>query len=114
MLRLGANLRPATAATGVGGEEVARDAGEPAGWFLSDGGEEVQQVQESLHPNREQVIDGFPITMRTFPTSLGDLIITNSVTYTFSATAVPEPGTSTLLLIGAAPLIYFGAKRRRR
>src|SRR6516165_9101839 len=31
MLRIGANLRPETAATGVRGDKVARDAGEPAG-----------------------------------------------------------------------------------
>ena len=32
--------------------------------FRSDGGEEVRQVQEDLHPNREHGIDWFPITMR--------------------------------------------------
>ena len=32
--------------------------------FLSDGGEDVRQVQEYLHPNREHVIDWFHITMR--------------------------------------------------
>ena len=32
--------------------------------FLSDGGEEVRQVQEDLHPNREHGIDWFPISMR--------------------------------------------------
>jgi len=32
--------------------------------FLSDGGEDVRQVQEYLHPNSEHVIDWFHITMR--------------------------------------------------
>jgi hypothetical protein len=32
--------------------------------FLSDGGEDVRQVQEYVHPNSEHVIDWFPITMR--------------------------------------------------
>ena len=32
--------------------------------FRSDGGEEVRQVQEDLHPNREHGIDWFPLTMR--------------------------------------------------
>ena len=32
--------------------------------FMSDGGEEVRQVQEYLHPNSEHVIDWFHITMR--------------------------------------------------
>jgi hypothetical protein len=32
--------------------------------FRSDGGEDVRQVQEYLHPNSEQIIDWFPITMR--------------------------------------------------
>jgi hypothetical protein len=32
--------------------------------FLSDGGEDVRQVQEYLHPNSEQIIDWFHITMR--------------------------------------------------
>jgi hypothetical protein len=32
--------------------------------LMSDGGEDVRQVQEYLHPNREQVIDWFHITMR--------------------------------------------------
>ena len=32
--------------------------------FRSDGGEEVRQVQEDLHPNREHGIDWFHITMR--------------------------------------------------
>ena len=31
---------------------------------MSDGGEDVRQVQEYLHPNREHGIDWFPITMR--------------------------------------------------
>jgi hypothetical protein len=31
---------------------------------MSDGGEEVRQVQEYLHPNREPGIDWFPIIMR--------------------------------------------------
>src|SRR5215468_4542171 len=32
--------------------------------FMSDGGEDVRQVQEYLHANREHVIDWFHITMR--------------------------------------------------
>src|SRR5260370_1901824 len=32
--------------------------------FLSDGGEDVRQVREYLHPNSEHVIDWFHITMR--------------------------------------------------
>ena len=32
--------------------------------FMSDGGEDVRQVQEYLHPNSEHVIDWFHITMR--------------------------------------------------
>jgi hypothetical protein len=32
--------------------------------FLSDGGEDVRQVQEYLHPQSEHVIDWFHITMR--------------------------------------------------
>jgi hypothetical protein len=32
--------------------------------FLSDGGEDVRQIQEYLHPNSEHVIDWFHITMR--------------------------------------------------
>ena len=32
--------------------------------FLSDGGEDVRQVQEYLHPNSEHLIDWFHITMR--------------------------------------------------
>lgn len=32
--------------------------------FLSDGGEDIRQVREYLHPNREHVIDWFHITMR--------------------------------------------------
>ena len=32
--------------------------------FLSDGGEDLRQVREYLHPNREPGIDWFPITMR--------------------------------------------------
>ena len=32
--------------------------------FLSDGGEDVRQVQEYLHPNGEHLIDWFHITMR--------------------------------------------------
>ena len=32
--------------------------------FMSDGGEDVRQVQEYLHPNSEHVIDWFYITMR--------------------------------------------------
>jgi hypothetical protein len=32
--------------------------------FMSDGGEDVRWVQTYLHPNSEQVIDGFYITMR--------------------------------------------------
>jgi hypothetical protein len=32
--------------------------------FMSDGGEDVRQVQEYLHPNSEHVIDWFPLTMR--------------------------------------------------
>ena len=32
--------------------------------FRSDGGEDVRQVQEYLHPNSEHLIDWFPITMR--------------------------------------------------
>ena len=32
--------------------------------FMSDGGEDVRQVQEYLHPNSEHLIDWFHITMR--------------------------------------------------
>jgi hypothetical protein len=32
--------------------------------FMSDGGEDVRQVQEYLHPNSEHIIDWFHITMR--------------------------------------------------
>ena len=32
--------------------------------FLSDGGEDIRQVREYLHPNSEHVIDWFHITMR--------------------------------------------------
>jgi hypothetical protein len=32
--------------------------------FLSDGGEDIRQVWEYLHPNSEHVIDWFHITMR--------------------------------------------------
>jgi hypothetical protein len=32
--------------------------------FISDGGEDVRQVQQYLHPNSEHVIDWFHITMR--------------------------------------------------
>ena len=32
--------------------------------FMSDGGDDVRQVQEYLHPNREHVLDWFHITMR--------------------------------------------------
>jgi hypothetical protein len=32
--------------------------------FLSDGGEDVRQVQASLHPNSEHGIDWFHLTMR--------------------------------------------------
>ena len=32
--------------------------------FLSDGGEDIRQVREYLHPNGEHVIDWFHITMR--------------------------------------------------
>jgi hypothetical protein len=32
--------------------------------FMSDGGEDVRQVQEYLHPNSEHVLDWFHITMR--------------------------------------------------
>src|SRR5664279_3737578 len=32
--------------------------------FMSDGGEDVRQVQEYLHPNGEHIIDWFHITMR--------------------------------------------------
>jgi hypothetical protein len=32
--------------------------------FLSDGGEDIRQVREHLHPNNEHVIDWFHITMR--------------------------------------------------
>ena len=32
--------------------------------FLSDGGEDVRRVQAYLHPNREHLMDWFPIPMR--------------------------------------------------
>src|ERR1039457_7182016 len=32
--------------------------------FMTDGGEDVRQVQEYLHPNSEHIIDWFHITMR--------------------------------------------------
>ena len=32
--------------------------------FMSDGGEDVRQVQEYLHPGSEHLIDWFHITMR--------------------------------------------------
>jgi len=32
--------------------------------FLSDGGEDIRQVREYLHPNSEHIIDWFHITMR--------------------------------------------------
>jgi len=47
--------------------EVRKSQGMPENQqvvFRSDGGEEVRQVQEDLHPNREHGIDWFPITMR--------------------------------------------------
>jgi hypothetical protein len=37
---------------------------------MSDGGEDVRQVQASLHPNREQVIDWFHNTMRLQPQTM--------------------------------------------
>jgi hypothetical protein len=48
----------------VGGDEVTRDAENQQVVFMSDGGEDVRQVQEYLHPNGEHVIDWFHITMR--------------------------------------------------
>jgi hypothetical protein len=45
--------------------EVMKSQGMPENQqvvFLSDGGEDVRQVQEYLHPNSEHLIDWFHIT----------------------------------------------------
>src|SRR5215469_385460 len=65
MLRLRANLRPEIAATGVGGDEVARDAGEPAGsvhvrrWRRRAAGAGISASEQ-----RTRDLDWFHITMR--------------------------------------------------
>lgn len=52
---------------------------------------------------------GFPVPSP----SLGRVVLTSAVTYTFSATrAIPEPGSFALVLIGVAGLIYRAAKCR--
>lgn len=47
-------------------------------------------------------------------TPLGQVVLTSAVTYTFSATIVPEPDAFALVLIGVAGLIYPAAKYRLR
>jgi hypothetical protein len=47
-------------------------------------------------------------------TSLGQVALTSAVTYTFSATIVPEPDSFALVLIGVAGLIYPATKYRLR
>ena len=47
-------------------------------------------------------------------TSLGQVVLTSAVTYTFRATTAPEPDSFALVLMGVAGLIYPAAKFRLR
>ena len=69
--------------------------------FMSDGGEDVRQVQEYLHPNSEHMIDWFHITMR--------LTVLQPQTKTLQAERPDEGAAASKQIEGVKHLLWHGS-----